>query len=643
MKLRKPLFPAIPLALAFVLLTGMWANLTVSAWANATVPFVDPSNYAVQAGGSLGIAPVEGPWLYQFGQFAPVPDCPTITDATTRYTDAMFYSAGATRYSFTFVSGNATTVGDRRMTFRFSTTHKDIGLSLGYKASTAGTYDYAWALNVQANAPAGTLYYRAVKISADGTATPLWTENWRNKVYQSAVTVADILPVAVFRADLAADEVMAVQSYYVFAEPDPETVAYAYVSLGIPAVTPVQTIVGDPSYNLPLPDEASMIYSHLTSGSKTNRYRVRTYFPTIRMGGTVFKALEFINDRVMFEPIYFYGSSTSSTIDWVTPDVEKFTSFESSNTIKAYFSKDTSKGMSVFINSPAAPTEASPANSFTQFTPIAPFDMEVSGAIKKVMTGLQIRFAADESGYMTFWPKSSGGYSNGYARVIHRADTDTFLTNGTANGWVSGSNVKNTNKFACQVEKGDEIVLQMVFNSSTNFNFVNFYYTIEQPALSALSSTAGALVPTLAPETTGFNPLYSDYTLIVPNDTTGVALEYATGNSTFKVAGSTSGTLTFDDLQIGDNKKQITLSWDGKAATGVYNVNVIRQDTPAGNLFGDVNGDGAVDGTDVECLRKHLLKKEPLTGEQLVAADVSGESGIDILDLLTLKQIAGNS
>ncbi len=53
-------------------------------------------------------------------------------------------------------------------------------------------------------------------------------------------------------------------------------------------------------------------------------------------------------------------------------------------------------------------------------------------------------------------------------------------------------------------------------------------------------------------------------------------------------------------------------------------------------LFGDLNGDGAINGDDITALQNHLLRAKLLTGARLHAADVTHDGKTDIQDLLLL-------
>ncbi|HOQ37539.1 MAG TPA: carbohydrate-binding protein [Acetivibrio sp.] len=53
---------------------------------------------------------------------------------------------------------------------------------------------------------------------------------------------------------------------------------------------------------------------------------------------------------------------------------------------------------------------------------------------------------------------------------------------------------------------------------------------------------------------------------------------------------------------------------------------------------GDVNGDGEIDSLDISVLKRHILRKATLTGENLANADTNGDGSVDSNDLTLLKR-----
>lgn len=79
--------------------------------------------------------------------------------------------------------------------------------------------------------------------------------------------------------------------------------------------------------------------------------------------------------------------------------------------------------------------------------------------------------------------------------------------------------------------------------------------------------------------------------------------------------------------------------------TGLYFVLNINKNTEillgdsSYYLVGDINNDGKVNTKDYILLRKHILKKSLLTGEELERADVDGKNGIGVADYVAIRKI----
>ena len=109
---------------------------------------------------------------------------------------------------------------------------------------------------------------------------------------------------------------------------------------------------------------------------------------------------------------------------------------------------------------------------------------------------------------------------------------------------------------------------------------------------------------------------------------------------------------TYDDVTPGGVKLIEGFSIKGEpgsAAEAYAKENGIKfndGEVPGGNdpVYGDVNLDGVVTGSDVIVFMSHFLWTEKkLTGDALVNADVTRDDQVDITDLATLKMIVINS
>ena len=54
--------------------------------------------------------------------------------------------------------------------------------------------------------------------------------------------------------------------------------------------------------------------------------------------------------------------------------------------------------------------------------------------------------------------------------------------------------------------------------------------------------------------------------------------------------------------------------------------------------LGDLNDDGSIDSTDLQLLKRHLLRKSLLTGTSLINADVNKDGTVDSTDLTLVKR-----
>jgi SpoIID/LytB domain protein len=116
------------------------------------------------------------------------------------------------------------------------------------------------------------------------------------------------------------------------------------------------------------------------------------------------------------------------------------------------------------------------------------------------------------------------------------------------------------------------------------------------------------------------------------------ALSSAGGN--IVVISSSGAVITEEIVATGDFVR--TVYGDG---TSYFDLPVV--------LYGDVNGDGKIDQSDLDALRQHLMNTSKLTGIYLAAADVNHDGMTDSLDVLwllkhthgalTIEQIGGKT
>ncbi len=100
---------------------------------------------------------------------------------------------------------------------------------------------------------------------------------------------------------------------------------------------------------------------------------------------------------------------------------------------------------------------------------------------------------------------------------------------------------------------------------------------------------------------------------------------------------TSSNNVTFDLYKLRVKKgDKITFGSNGQSA---YCVNFFALAVPfAGNVKGDINGDGTLNSADLVLLQKHLLTVKKLTAEQAKNADMDGDGVIDVFDNVLLRK-----
>ena len=69
-----------------------------------------------------------------------------------------------------------------------------------------------------------------------------------------------------------------------------------------------------------------------------------------------------------------------------------------------------------------------------------------------------------------------------------------------------------------------------------------------------------------------------------------------------------------------------------------FNAEVIDPTPTPNEHLGDLNSDGSIDSTDLQLLKRHLLRKSLLTGTSLSNADVNRDGSVDSTDCTLLKR-----
>lgn len=99
------------------------------------------------------------------------------------------------------------------------------------------------------------------------------------------------------------------------------------------------------------------------------------------------------------------------------------------------------------------------------------------------------------------------------------------------------------------------------------------------------------------------------------------------GTTGTTVSNNTKGTVTDSN---GKNKTSGKIATGDKVKIGNATYNVI--------IYGDLNGDGAIDSADLLKLRQHLIGTSKLSGVYLKSASINKDSTVDSADLLKLRQ-----
>lgn len=177
--------------------------------------------------------------------------------------------------------------------------------------------------------------------------------------------------------------------------------------------------------------------------------------------------------------------------------------------------------------------------------------------------------------------------------------------------------------------------------ASTKNNTTTTQQATTQPATTAQPTTAqpttGQPATTQQPTTTqmAVTPTYSTtYNKI--NDTYLTGIDVGTTvdqlKASFKVSNCSVAVCNSSGGQISA----------GKVGTGV----IVKINNTSGNtikqyicvIYGDINGDGAINLVDMLYQRRHILGIGELRDEKLIAGDINKKGGVDLVDMLYVKR-----
>jgi hypothetical protein len=393
------------------------------------------TRYALQnVNGSLP-SDVLGPcWYYRAGDFTADPDQAILEFTDSKIWPELTHTAWGVGYTFY----NSTV--KRSIAFNMRDTGAArYGMSFSYKAQEKSLCDFGWTLIAKAGAPAGTLFYRVIKVTADETA-PLIDGDWQSVSLADALAEDFTVGVPAIRADLDEGESLVVEAYFK-AETGSGSLT---IELGSPAVIPVTA------------DENGKI-----------TYSAKNYYPPLLTDGSVSSPNYIpVSDRFVFEGIYVMQETDSVKCEVVaTGRAESLV-----------------KGTHIYFENPFVPA-AKPyiiingSNMAAwQFAPTVPLDVDG----ETIYTGVQVRFTAAEDGIAIIHPSSRGGpVSDHFVRA--KKNGVTIFGGASRGDWKTGS-IDAAFTTRVTVKKGDELVWQFFSirtSSGSMHNFVDMLVDFE--------------------------------------------------------------------------------------------------------------------------------------------------------------------
>lgn len=128
---------------------------------------------------------------------------------------------------------------------------------------------------------------------------------------------------------------------------------------------------------------------------------------------------------------------------------------------------------------------------------------------------------------------------------------------------------------------------------------------------------------------------------LTPADSTDI-ISFSSNNTNIATVDSSSGLLT------GVSKGITTVNVYAKENEETANsssenlVKVVMVSVDSQCLYGDVNGNEAVNVEDVSAVQKHMADVESIVGDYLVLGDVNGDGRLNISDATFLQRYAAN-
>jgi len=253
---------------------------------------------------------------------------------------------------------------------------------------------------------------------------------------------------------------------------------------------------------------------------------------------------------------------------------------------------------------------------------------------------------------------SVDGYKNYryifYIPIYENMPTVTYLPNpGNPNNWLSNLTINGAT-----ISGFDSAKKQYTVNVSEYTNEV----TIDYIKISSYATVSGSGIVALTTPSTDVNVTVTaqngdknTYTITINKDSTaGIAVSEILNASGFKSDGTyLSGinvSTTVDDLKsklltIAPNASINIKNSSGSEKSGILCTGDTVTITSGSEtktysvvIYGDVNGDGVLDSTDLLRIRQQLIGSRILSGANYQAANITKDTAVDSTDLLRMRQ-----